>query len=721
MQWSPDRNGGFSRAPHHKLFMPPVNRGKYSFEFVNVEDAEADPHSLLHFMRRLIALRQQHKKVFGRGSFELLPVENAAIFAFLREYEGERILVIANLSRFTQSAHVPARDDLAGLAPVELFSQSPFPPMGEDDYHFTVGPHHFYWFKLVPEEEVQRDRARRSGLQTAEIGGNGRARPVLPVAEGLQNLLVPTMAQRRGPEQFESLLPEFLERQRWFGAKGDVIEAVHVEDAVRLQSGPAVYLSVLDVEVGNETSFYTLPLMAAPPDKASSILDESPSAAIAWLEVEDTGEQRLVYDATVDPDFWATLFRWWKQGSRGRSLKGVYSAEPSEAVQHDEPESIELFSGEQSNTSALINGDYFAKLYRRLEEGPNPEKELLEHLTNVDFKFAPRLHGTIHFRRQRRQYTLGVFQEALDVDTDAWSYALDATALFLDRVKDSPFPREQVQATDLGLAEDDWSASRAAAEAAPVWLDEVAPELLSFARTLGVRTAEMHHALFEAEADDLHPIEAPANAGAELAERVRSELADTRALMDRQEDLHADDLPSEAAWTDANNRLAALDDLAGAHKRIRIHGDYHLGQLLRAEGDVYILDFEGEPARPITERRKRENALRDVAGMIRSLEYAVLASWEDHTDTDPEYTPWVNALLYWAETTFLNAYADTAEDAPFLPASPDRYAFLWSYLLDKALYEVRYELNHRPDWAWLPLHGLRRLLGTEEPAASSEP
>ncbi|PSQ59401.1 MAG: maltose alpha-D-glucosyltransferase, partial [Bacteroidetes bacterium QH_10_64_19] len=721
MQWSPDKNGGFSRAPHHKLFMPPINRGKYSYEFVNVEDAENDPNSLLHFMRRLISIRQQHRKAFGRGRFELIPVKNQSILAFVREYEGERILVVANLSRFAQSAHVPVQSDLQGLVPVELFSQSAFPPLGGDDYHLTVGSHHFYWFKLVPEDDVQRDNTRRSGLQPSDTEADDRTHPVLAVAEGLQNLLVPTMAQHRGPEQLESLLPTFISRQRWFGAKGDVIEAVEVEDAVRLQTDPVAYLSVLKVSLEHETSLYTLPLMAAPEEKAAALLDDHPSATLAWLEMDDSDKRRLIYDATVDPEFWETLFRWWQAGSRGRSLKGVYSAEPSEAAKHDDPEDVQLLTGEQSNTSAIINEDYFLKLYRRLEEGPNPEKELLEHLTSVDFNFSPRLHGTLQFRRRRRQYTLGVLQEALPVDTDAWSYALTSTTRFLDRVENSPFPRGQAQTTDSGHAARHWASERFSEASVPVWLDDVAPELISFARTLGVRTAEMHHALFRAEAEDLHPIEAPSDAGAELAQRLRAEIEDTRTFLDRQDDLPAGDLPPDSAWAAAEDRLAPLDDIPGTHDRIRIHGDYHLGQLLRAEGDVYILDFEGEPARPLNERRKRENALRDVAGMIRSLEYAVFASWQDHTDTDPDYEPWVNALLHWAKSILLDAYADTTGDATFLPEPPARYTFLWAFLFDKALYEVRYEINHRPDWAWLPLHGLRRLLGESTLASTSDP
>jgi len=714
MQWSPDKNGGFSRAPHHKLFMPPINRGQYSYEFVNVEAAEEDPHSLLHFTRRLVALRQQHRKIFGRGSFELLEVENQAILAFLREYEGETILVVTNLSRFVQSVELPAREDLKNLTPVELFGQSTLPPLGDDDYHLTIGPHHFYWFKLVPDEELPEDDAVQHRLQPRETGPTDEELPVLPVEEGLQNLLVATMAQGRGPEQLESLIPEYIAEQRWFGAKGQTIEDVSVEDAVRLQADPVVYLSVLHVEFAATEAFYTLPLMAAPPDEAETILAERPNAPIAWLQVNGTGEHRLIYDATVNRDFWATLFRWWQAGGKGRSLKGVYKAKPSEEAKGEKPHTVELLTGEQSNTSAIVNGDYFLKIYRRLEQGPNPEKELLDHLTNVEFTFAPHLHGTIDFRRGQRQYTLGVLQEALPFDTNGWSYAVSSTTRFLDRIENSAFPREQARASGMPNAID-WTTRPPRELTVPVWLEEVAPELISLARILGVRTAEMHRALSRADTEALRPVDAPDDVGRRLADQLREEVKQTRTLLSHQ-DASLPGAPSSEAWTTASARLDALSEVEGAHQLIRIHGDYHLGQLLWSEGDVYILDFEGEPARPLDARRQRENALRDVAGMVRSLEYAVLVSWEEHTDSDPDDTPWIDALLRWSEVTFLNAYADTAGDSAFLPPAPARYSYLWAYLFQKALYEVRYELNNRPEWTWLPLRGLRRLLQSEDPA-----
>jgi maltose alpha-D-glucosyltransferase/alpha-amylase len=695
--------------------MPPINRGTYSFEFVNVEDAENDPHSLLHFMRRLIALRQQHKEVFGRGSIELLPIENQSVFAFLREHEGEQMLVVANLSRFAQSFHLPADEDLEGFAPIELFSQDPFPSFGDEPYHMVLGPHGFYWFKLEPEDEIQRRKGRRSGLQTAALGPNGTELPVLHVPEGLQNLLVPTMARGRSPEAFETLLPDFIHKQRWFGAKDRDIASVEVEDAVRLRSDPATYLSVLKVTFApsGEESFYTLPLRVAWDDEAEAVLEDHPDAVISWLRVHDRDDRGLVYDATASTTFWSVFFQWWQSGSKGRSLKGVYVADSSTRAQGEVPESVDLLTGEQSNTAAIVNGDYFFKLYRRLEEGTNPEKELLDHLTEVDFTFAPRLHGTIDFRRSDRQYTLGVLQEALPVETDGWSYALDATTHFLDRVANTKFPREEVAPLQNGQI------GPSPGESAPVWLEEVAPEMISLARVLGIRTGEMHRALARAEAPDLCPVPSDDDSGAQLATRIREEAHTTRTMLDAHDDLAPSVLPPIEAWDRAMDRIDNLTGLGGHHARIRIHGDYHLGQVLRADGDFYILDFEGEPARPIEERRRRENALRDVAGMLRSLEYAVLAAWQDHTETDDAYADWVDALLRWADATFLDAYADTVGDADFVPPTTSRYDFLWAYLFDKALYEVRYELNHRPSWAWLPLRGLRRLLGDQQhPAAT---
>ncbi|HET6569305.1 MAG TPA: maltose alpha-D-glucosyltransferase [Rhodothermales bacterium] len=698
MQWSPDKNGGFSRAPHYRLFMPAISHGQYSYEFVNVEDSEHNPHSLLNFMKRMLALRNQYSHVFGRGSLTVVPVENQSVLAFVREHEGEKVLIIANLSRFSQSAFIPPLDDLRGHAPVEMFSKTPFPTLAARPYHFVLGPYGFYWFALVPETELRRT------LRETQRAARGQARgalPIIPVKEGLQNLLVRTMVQDRAMERLEEILPSYLKEQRWFGAKGVQIEHVVIADAVRLAPKPApVYMSILQVAFENRTDTYVLPLTVSYDEEAERILSEAPEAALAWMD--GPNGRGLLHDATVLSQFWISLFEWWRSGGKGRSLRGIYSASPSEELRGVVPENVRLFSGEQSNSAAILNDRFFIKLYRRLEAGVNPETEILEYLTRAGFKFTPKLYGTASFDRSGDRFTIGIVQEALPVDTDGWTYALQMVQRFLERVGDTPLLEEHLPV--------DYK------ENVPVWLEDVAPEMLNLAHALGVRTAEMHWALSRAGDPALQPVDGSDEDIQNLAERIRREAEETRQLLARQNG--EETLPvGDAAWEDAFRELEALRRIEAGRQKIRIHGDFHLGQVIRAEGEFYILDFEGEPARTIEERRARDYALKDVAGMLRSMEYVALAGWRSVSNTSDgkELEHWTSALVEWCKAVFLHAYFSTAEGGAFILPPEIREPILWAYLFEKVLYEVRYELNNRPDWVWLALRGLRRMLDKSQP------
>jgi maltose alpha-D-glucosyltransferase / alpha-amylase len=691
MQWSPDKNGGFSRAPHHQLFMPTIARGAYSYEFINVEDAESDPHSLFNLTRRMLALRRQHMQTFGRGTFELIPVENQRVLAFVREHEDERILVVANLSRFAQSVTLPVAEQHRGLVPVELFSQGAFPPLDQDSYHLVLAPHGFFWFALEKSENLTRRRTDESQTAGTE---NGRDLPVLRVPEGLANVLIRTLVQDRDMERLEALLPAFLGKQRWFGSQDSAIKSVRINDAIRLQPRPRpVYLSILDVEVGDREEIYVLPLTLCDLEAAEKIIEEHPRAALAWLDTP--GERSLLYDATVDPDFWLSLFGWWQREAKGRSLKGLYVPQIASTLRNHRATSARLLSGEQSNSAAIIDDSLFVKLYRRVEQGVNPETEMLDYLTRSGFQFIPALHGRLGFAHSSQRYALGVIQTALNVERDGWDHALEIIGKFLDRVVNLAPPRE---------------ASRPLpGESVPAELEELAPEVLSLAHVLGIRTAELHLALSRATDPDISPQDADASDARELVDRIRTEAAETRRMLMAQAELR-DVLPETAVWERGVRRLAELEGIDSPRTRIRIHGDYHLGQVILSEGEYYILDFEGEPARSITERRRRDYALRDVAGMLRSIEYAALATWKSHEDRSEYLRAWITHLVRWCEAVFLDAYFSTAEDGDFLLPRGHRRPFLWAYLFDKALYEVRYELNHRPSWVWLPMEGLDRLL-----------
>jgi maltose alpha-D-glucosyltransferase / alpha-amylase len=692
MQWSPDKNGGFSRAPHHQLFMPAISRGAYSYEFINVEDADSDPHSLLNLTRRMLGLRRQHQQTFGRGSFDIIPVENQRVLAFVREYKGERILVVANLSRFAQSVTIPVTDEYRGLVPVELFSQGAFPPLDSDSYHLVLAPHGFFWFSLEPAENLVR---KRSDDQTSiPADANGRELEVLEVPEGLENVLVRTLVHERGMERLEELLPSFLGKQRWFGSTEQNISSVRVNDAVRLQANPRpVYLSILEVEVNGKDELYVLPLTLCNGEDAQALMQAHPRAAAAWLETPQG--RSLVYDATVDPEFWLTLLSWWQKGAKGRSLKGLYVPELDASLRKRQASEARLLSGEQSNSAAIIDGDLFIKLYRRVEQGINPETELLDYMTRAGFQFVPRLHGTLSYSRAASPYVLGIVQQALDVEEDGWGHALNIIDQFLDRVEDLAPPEPQPSGDGIG--------------AVPAQLEDLAPEVILLARVLGIRTGEMHLALSRSEDEDIKPRKSGREEAKKLINRIRHEAAETRRLLTKETDFGSSVLEANL-WDRGVRRLAELEDVDAPRKRIRIHGDYHLGQVVLSDGEFYILDFEGEPARSIDERRERDHALRDVAGMLRSLEYAALSTWKERDNASEDLRTWIDHLVRWSESAFLNAYFSTAEDGDFLLPRQVRRPFLWAYLLDKALYEIRYEINHRPSWVWLPLEGLKRLL-----------
>ena len=693
MQWSSDRNAGFSRAAFHNLFLPTINEGRYSFRFVNVEESQKDPHSLYHFMRRLLAIRNRHGAIFGRGEMQILDVDNPSILAFTRSYDGQTVLVTANLSRFSQSFELPLQD-FAGRTPVELFGRKPFPPIENGGaYRHALGPHGFTWFALPQAGFEQPSDARLPPVDMPETPFE-RPLPTLTMAGGLETMLVDTMLEGGARGRLEEFLPEWLRIQRWFGSKARPIGHVRLEDAVRLRAGASpVYLTTLRVAYDDgDVERYFLPIGTADRASANALVEQRPNAAIAWLDGPARDEQLLLCDATADPGFWIDLYDATRRGWKGRSVKGLYVAERTPEAELVPAEGAEIVGVEQSNSSAILTGAAFGKLYRKLSYGTNAEAEMLAYLTDAGFPFVPRMKGDLVYRRGELEVTLGIFQENLDGDGDAWSYTLREYGNYLERVGGEEAPGYEPPARY--------------DEEIPVWLQDTAPEVLELAKLLGVRTAELHRTMAKATQPALAPEPTGQDELAALAARIRGEARQT------QEQLGAAGHGLAPALFDrADTLLDTLAELPGGWAKIRIHGDYHLGQVLQAKSEFYLLDFEGEPARPAEERRTKEQALRDVAGMLRSFDYAGLVSVRDG-DAAGSRAQWGHLLTRWAEAAYLEAYLSTAgDDAAFLPDDPaTRDLVLWAYTFDKVLYEVRYELGSRPAWVELPLNGLERLL-----------
>ncbi len=689
MQWSGDRNAGFSRANRQRLFLPVIVDPEYHYEAVNVETQQANPQSLLSWMKRIIALRTRHP-AFGRGAFELLHPDNRKVLAFLRRTDAERILVVANLSRFSQATSLDL-SAFRGSLPVELFGGTPFPAIGDLPYLFTLGPHSFYWFGLE---------------EPAPVEVTAPAREPRPVALG-QRWEAPL--EPRARRALAERLPDHVRDRRWFGGKARRLRSASVRDAVPL--GPPalrVHLGLVDLAYAEgEPDTYLVPVSRVSGPKADDLRWRAPWAVIAPL----AGEEAFVVDAAADPDLGPILLDLVAKRRRVRTAGGTLVAEPTSAfaaLRTGIEARATLAEVEQSNNSLVFGERLMLKLFRRLEPGTNPELEVGRALTEARFPNVPATAGSIEYRPLRGDpFTIGVLQAYVPHEGDAWKDALRAFEELAGRVAPvvaPDAPREDAR----GILE----LSRA-----PV-PDPVAAAIgpyLERATLLGKRTAELHGALAAVAA----PAFAPEPFG-QLYQRALSQsmhaLATTAldALRSASASLPADARDDAKAVLASQRRIderfRALRSSVIDAVRIRTHGDLHLGQVLLTAGDVVFIDFEGEPARSIGERRLRHSPLRDVAGMLRSFAYAAETGRAASAEREA-LAPWARAWQAYVSARYLSAYLEAAGTAAWLPRGDDDLVrLLDALLLEKALYEVLYELNSRPDWVGVPLGGVRRLL-----------
>jgi maltose alpha-D-glucosyltransferase/alpha-amylase len=701
MQWSPDRNAGFSRANPQRLYLPVIVDPEYHYEAINVEAQLANPHSLLWWMRRLIALRKRHP-AFSRGTIEFLAPENHRVLAFLRRNEGETILVVANLSRFVQHAEL----DLSayrGATPVELFGRSAFPPVGDSTYPMTLGPHNFFWFSLVTEPgQFGRPRQGAAG-EAAEQA----AVPVLAI-EGSWRSFLADGAWR----DLEILLLDVLPTRRWFGGKARTLRSVEIREAIPLgESGLLALLFVDYTDTEGET--YALPLAFAPQTA-------DPAAVVARLESGTPEGTGFLYDPLGEPAFSRALLEAIARGGRFRGdqndLVGTAGPVFAELRGEGDLEPVPL-RAEQSNTSVRFGDRLVLKLFRKLEPGINPDLEIGHFLTDeTTFRHSPRVAGSLEVRQRGQEpLTLGILQEFVPNEGDAWGYTLDALGRYFDRARTGwgrgeHGPAPALAGSLLDLAERELSADDL--ERLGTYLPNV--------ELLGERTAELHIALASGQGRDFVP-----EPFSELYQRSLFDSMRTlakknfRLLQQRLERLP--ERGREAARRVLEREEAAVERfrrLVGpklSAERIRIHGDYHLGQVLYTGKDFVIIDFEGEPSRSLSERRLKRSPFRDVAGMLRSFQYAAymrLAEEAAAGAASPELEGWALYWERWISASYLRAYLKRVRGASFVPGSRDELELLLDvYILEKAIYELGYELNNRPDWVWIPLRGILQILG----------
>jgi maltose alpha-D-glucosyltransferase/alpha-amylase len=702
MQWNADRNAGFSTATPARLYSPVVMDPVLGYEAVNVEAQQGDSSSLLSWMRNMIALRKLFS-VFGRGNIEFLNPTNRKVLAYLRTYGDEQVLCVANLSRFAQPVDLDL-SKLEGMVPVEMLGYVEFPSIERQPYRLTLAPYSFLWLELqrkADPPEAALDLTEHAPLDVTAGWAS--------IFEGL------------GRKRLETVnLPEYFPQQRWFAGKARAIKSTRIINWAPITE-PHSALALVEVQFeGGESEVYQVALAITLGAAANELRRVAPSAVIA--PVLSAKMDGLLHDAVQDDNVCLELLSLVENGrelrtSDERIIRGV----PGKVFQEirgsaEPPLTVRRSTAEQSNTSIVYGDRFILKLFRRLEPGLNPDAEIGRHLTEkTTFDWIPPFAGSIDLEPaadDAEPTILTMLQGLVTNEGDGWKWTIEELDRYFETSAPLPFPENASAGSGDPLELSEHSDSQVARDHLGIYLDAAA--------TLGRRTAELHLAL-AAPSDD------PAFAPEPLtSQNFQTLLFDFHQHASRVLDVLKERMPFlpdeiiEIAATVLSRRRRILDYF-GALKsasfrtqRIRIHGDYHLGQVLRVKTDFVILDFEGEPARPLDDRRSKQCPLKDVAGMLRSFSYAAYASLINystrHSDDLTRLEPWAQLWERSAAAAFLRAYRETAHGAEFLPADPsDFHKLLDVFLLDKALYEVRYELNARPAWVRIPLMGIMSL------------
>ncbi|KPJ88709.1 MAG: alpha-amylase [Spirochaetes bacterium DG_61] len=704
MQWSPGKNAGFSNVNPQKLYLPVIIDPEYHYEAVNVETQQGNPTSLLWWMKRIIATRKV-VRAFGRGKMRFLYPDNPKILAYIREYGEETVLVIVNLSQSSQAVELEI-SEYGGIVPVEIFSRNRFPVIRESPYPLTLGGYGYYWFLL--EREKQRVLLTK-GNEVPELRStkDWRAFPDSDAKKKLE----------------EGILGDYIKRCRWFGEKTLTIRKLNIKESIPVASYNGIaHIFFIELQYGEgSSSMYLLPISLALHEKAGMVHNMYPQHIIARFVTNKV--EGYIYDALYDTGFCRELLSIIAKRKKIKGEDGELKGYPSKRLRsliNDKELDLgsRVLKGEQSNSSVLYEDVFFLKLYRKLDEGVNPDIEVVRFLTEkAGFAHIPPFTGALTYScTDTEETSVCLLQGFVPNQGDAWTYTLDALGHYFSKIlaERPEGPKgENVAFTFEPIDIDSIS---------PVHIDYMGSFFLEMMGLLGKRTGQMHVALSSSKDDpDFKPEPFSTLYLRSLYQSMRSQTRKTIGFLKKYIGLLPEDLQEDA------KKVAELEHkiLSRQHRvmekkiwsmKIRTHGDYHLGQVLFTGKDFVIIDFEGEPARALSERKIKRSPLRDVAGMMRSFHYAVYAAFRSHVSERPEdaqiLLPWTRLWLHTVSNIFLHSYLDAVKAAHIIPKErEDLNNLLEAYLLEKGIYELMYELNNRPDWVGIPVNGLLFLLG----------
>lgn len=702
MQWSPDRNAGFSEANPQQLYLPVILDPEYHYEAVNVEMQQRNTSSLFWFMKRMISMRKNYR-AFSRGDMNFIQVDNPKILAFTRTYGDETILVLSNLSKYAQPAEIDLRP-FNGYVPVEIFSKNPFPAVKENTpYFFTLSPHSFQWYLLqktgVKKEELSTLPKIQMQNWTAVINGEWKAK--------LEN----------------TLLPPWLSKRKWFKGRGRKIFALTIREnlAVTLD-GEQAHLFV--VEAAYESGLpetYQLSIAFIHGEEGRRISTEYPEAIIAQLEAE--GRDGFLCDAFYLPAMHRYLIGNGEEDAQGKGgvIQLVFKKDAETALKSKKDIVTRMHSGDENNTSINIDNRFFLKIFRKIDRTTNPDVEVSQFLSEEAlFDHVPAFLGVVQWKTDKEPLVLALMQTLIENHGDGHSYMIERINNYIERILAAP-------RASMGPVQRNGTVTD------PRSFDELPVELQQLlgnraaeqARLIGLRTAEMHLLLanalnkkdFKAEEYSLHYQRS-------LFSSMQSLVRETYQSLDR----NFAKLPSHLQH-ELKQLSGKKEDLLKLLRRIyskkldiwkiRIHGTFELKKLLMTGRDVVIQDFGGNPLRSYSERRIKRSPIRDIADMIHSFHYTAYEGFykNDHISSEEisNLLPFADVWAHYMSGFFLKAYLGHVKDSPLVPQDKTEFEIvLNTFLLEKALAHLNWELNNRPEWVRAPLRIITSVMGIRE-------
>ncbi|MBV9612185.1 MAG: alpha-glucosidase C-terminal domain-containing protein, partial [Acidobacteriaceae bacterium] len=688
----------------------------YHYEAINVEAQQDNANSLLNWTKRLIALRKQYQ-AFGRGSLEFLQPSNQRVVAYLRRYQDETILVVANLSRFAQAVELDLRR-YGGYTPVEMFGRTDFPVVGERYYPLTLGPNSFFWFAL-------EQRTVPVTVASPSVEAKPQRIPVVAVPA------LADMWQPNAREAIAAILPGFLTSRRWFPSKDRRLRSLEITEVVPVSDEKLVMLLVRSEFTTGDPDSYLIPIASARGDEAQIVLDEHPDSLIAEVRAHD-GSRALLYGATRNNDFWLALLDAFARRKNLRGENGVLVAQRNRqfrrlwGASHPDLEPVLLPSAEV-NTSVRFGDRFVMKLIRTIEPGVNPGVEFGQLLTEREsqaFPNAAPFAGHLEYQPDNGEScTFGLLHGFVPNEGTAWQLTRTELDLFLQRLPQTKYSTAEFQKS----APTNFYALPFALADPPAIADELIGSYLRLSFTMGQRVAELHRRLARESSD-------PAFAPEPFNDFYRQSLYHgyvaltgrrLEFLRQRYADMNEDVRVMAAKLLEQENALLAKFRLVFEQRifsqRTRFHGRLHLGHLLLRDNDFAMFDFEGDPQQHLSERRIKRCPMRDVASMLVSFGYAAQSAMrqtiaEDRTEALSRHTLRVWGRFWYSHVSaaFLRGYFRAAARASYLPASEThREILLHTYLLERALLDIRADIEDKPALSGMPLRVILHLLDAE--------